>query len=398
MNKLWPKVRLGEVLRLDLDRVPVEGVKSYPMVGVLSFGRGLFDREPIENGRTSYRVFYRLKAQHVVMSQLFGWEGALALSSEKFAGKFLSPQFPTFLCDDSKLDREFLGWLMRRPVLWEDLGSRASGMGDRRRTLTPDALFKCEIPLPPLAEQRRVVARIEELAANIREAHTLCQKAAEQIKALVACRVAYLFEHGPAKGWISGKLGDYVVDACYGTSEKTTHDAAGVPILRMGNIQNGQLETNDLKYLHLSERDRAKLLLKRGDILVNRTNSADLVGKCAVFDLDGDFSFASYLIRLRLDQKRAEPRLISSFINSPAGRAYMLSEKRQMTGQANVNATKLKALPIALPPLSEQRRIVAELDALQAEVDALKRLQGETAAELVALLLAILDRAFKGEL
>jgi type I restriction enzyme S subunit len=106
-------------------------------------------------------VFYWLKAEHVVMSQLFGWEGALALSEKKCAGKFLSPQFPTFLCDTEKLDRGFLGWLMNRPTFWEDLGSRASGMGDRRRTLTPGALFKCEIPLPSLAEQRRVVARIE---------------------------------------------------------------------------------------------------------------------------------------------------------------------------------------------------------------------------------------------
>jgi type I restriction enzyme S subunit len=71
MTKPWPTVRLGEVLRLDLDRFPVGAATTYPMVGVLSFGRGLFDREPIENGKTSYRVFYRLKAEHVVMSQLF---------------------------------------------------------------------------------------------------------------------------------------------------------------------------------------------------------------------------------------------------------------------------------------------------------------------------------------
>jgi len=76
----------------------------------------------------------------------------------------------------------------------------------------------------------------------------------------------------------------------------------------------------------------------------------------------------------------------------------MLSAKRQMTGQANVNATKLKALPIALPPRSEQRRIVAELDALQADVDTLRHSQAETTATLDALLPAILDRAFKGEL
>jgi type I restriction enzyme S subunit len=155
MRHKWPMVKLGEVLRLDLDRESVDPRNTYPMVGVLSFGRGLFDREAVVNGKTSYRYFYRLKADHVIMSQLFGWEGALALSDENFAGKFLSPQFPTFLCDDSRLDRSFLGWFMRRSAFWEDLGSRASGMGDRRRTLTPDALFRCAIPLPPLSEQRR---------------------------------------------------------------------------------------------------------------------------------------------------------------------------------------------------------------------------------------------------
>jgi type I restriction enzyme S subunit len=132
--------------------------------------------------------------------------------------------------------------------------------------------------------------------------------------------------------------------------------------------------------------------------LVNRTNSAELVGKCAVFEADGEFSFASYLIRLRLAPERAEPRLVASYINSPVGRAYMLSEKKQMTGQANVNSTTLKARPIELPSLSEQRRIVAELDDLQAKVDKLKRLQAGTAAELDALLPSIFDRAFKGEL
>ena len=106
MRTHWPTVRLGEVLHLDIDRVPVN--VTYPMVGVPSFGRGLIERAPVENGSTSYRVFYGLKAEHVVMSQLFGWEDALALSSENLAGKVLSPQLPTFLCDSDKLDRTCL--------------------------------------------------------------------------------------------------------------------------------------------------------------------------------------------------------------------------------------------------------------------------------------------------
>ena len=193
-------------------------------------------------------------------------------------------------------------------------------------------------------------------------------------------------------------LGDFVLDTCYGTSEKANSDGTGTPILRMGNIQDGRLDTRSLAYLQLDEAQRRKLVLDRGDIVVNRTNSAELVGKCAVFDLDQEYGFASYLIRVRLDRSRADPWLVATYINSPIGREYMFRERKQMTGQANVNAQKLKALPIALPSLPEQCRIVAYLDDLQAKVDALKALQANSAAELDALLPSILDKAFKGEL
>jgi type I restriction enzyme S subunit len=234
-----PKVRLGEVLRLNLDRVVVDASISYPMVGVLSFGRGLFEREPIENGKTSYKHFYRLKAEHVVMSQLFGWEGALALSSERFEGKFLSPQFPTFVCDAGRLDRSFLGWLMRRPAFWEDLGSRASGMGDRRRTLTPEALFACEIPLPPLAEQWRVVARIEELAAQINGARALRQQAADEAEALTRANLNSLFGnfyrgtsgHLTVSRW--SRLEDVVTDVADGPHVTPTYVPDGIPFISL---------------------------------------------------------------------------------------------------------------------------------------------------------------------
>jgi type I restriction enzyme S subunit len=240
--------------------------------------------------------------------------------------------------------------------------------------------------------------RIQELAAQIYEVSRLREQAAEEVEVLVASQIKALFEGGQKSGWKLAALGEFVADDCYGSSEKAHDDSSATPVLRMGNIQNGRLNTHNLKYLHISEKERPKFVLKPGDILVNRTNSAELVGKCAVFDLEREFAFASYLIRLRLDTNRADPYLVASYINSPAGRAYMFSERKQMTGQANVNATKLKALPIALPALPEQRRIVAELDALKAEVEALKRLQTESATELDALLPAILDKAFKGEL
>jgi type I restriction enzyme S subunit len=93
----WQIVELSQVMKLDPTKVPLDAGTDYPMVGVYSFGRGLFLKEPVSGNNTSYKVFYRLKAEHVVMSQLFGWEGALALSSEKFADLYVSPQIPTFI-------------------------------------------------------------------------------------------------------------------------------------------------------------------------------------------------------------------------------------------------------------------------------------------------------------
>jgi type I restriction enzyme S subunit len=254
------------------------------------------------------------------------------------------------------------------------------------------------IHLPPIDQQRRIVARIEDFAAKVEEARGLRQFCTEVTTTILGKRIAEIFVSRQHPSWRPGSLGDYVLDDCYGTSEKTNDDVSGTPILRMGNIQDGRLITRSLKYLDIPQKDRGKLILAPGDILVNRTNSAELVGKCAVFDLEGDYGFASYIIRIRLDQTRALPRLVAAYINSPIGRKYMFDEKKQMTGQANVNATTLKNLPLPLPDIDVQAHLLTELEGLQAKVDAVKALQTETAAELDAMLPAILDKAFKGEL
>jgi type I restriction enzyme S subunit len=161
------------------------------MVGVLSFGRGLFDREPIDNGNTSYKYFLRLKRDHFVMSQLFGWEGALAVSGKQFSGKFVSPQFPTFLCDKKKLELGFLGWCARRKIFWDELGTRTNGMGDRRRTLNPAALFESEVPLPPIEEQRRIVERFDAIRQHLQQADALRESITQEWAALCRSMIAH---------------------------------------------------------------------------------------------------------------------------------------------------------------------------------------------------------------
>jgi len=255
------------------------------------------------------------------------------------------------------------------------------------------------LPLPPLDEQRRIVARVEELFARIEEARRLRAAADQDAERLMPAALEEVFEEAESKGWPVKTVGDVIEGKPqYGTSQKASEEPVGAPILRMGNIVDGQVSFDDLKYIDLSPDEEAKYILHEGDVLFNRTNSAELVGKSAVYPGGRRAVFASYLIRIVADQRKAMPHFIVAYINSPLGRQYIQSQLTRAIGQVNVNAKKLQAMPIPVPPLLEQRRIVEYLDGVQAQVAELKQLQAGSAAELERLEQAILARAFRGEL
>jgi type I restriction enzyme S subunit len=130
----------------------------------------------------------------------------------------------------------------------------------------------------------------------------------------------------------------------------------------MGNLQDEGLSTEKVKHVDLSAMEIARYELQRGDILFNRTNSKELVGKCGLFDLDGRWVFASYLIRLRVDERRVSPSYISRFLMSAVGRRQIDRLSRQAIGMANINLTEIKGLLVPLPPLDIQKRISSALD------------------------------------
>jgi type I restriction enzyme, S subunit len=393
----WPKVRLGEVLSLDLDRVSVDPATSYLMVGVLSFGRGLFDKEPVENGNTSYRYFYRLKADHVVMSQLFGWEGALALSSEKFAGKFVSPQFPTFKCDSDRLNRYFLGWAMRRPAFWDDLGTRASGMGDRRRTLNPEALFACEISLPPLQEQRRIVARIEELSSLIDEARTLRQDATDEAEALVATRMHQVFNFNGARTTV----GDFAkVQGGYAFASANYDETGTHQIVRIGNVRDGYLDLSRAP-VRWNPANDARVLnykLKPGDLVISMTGTREKRDYGFIAKVKNSQLLLNQRVGRFVIQQEIDKDYLFHFLRSPYFRDRLFPSATGTANQANIGNRDIERIKFEPPPISDQRRAADELDSIEAEVSRLKSQQVLTTAEADALLPAILDHAFRGKL
>lgn len=200
------------------------------------------------------------------------------------------------------------------------------------------------------------------------------------------------------EGWACAtvvQLAEYVE---YGTSAKSSADDSGIPVLRMGNIIDGQLVLQDLKYLPQEHAEFPTLLLHAGDMLFNRTNSPELVGKSAVFrGTPSPCSFASYLIRARFPVE-IEPEYVSAFLNSPYGRDWTAKVRSQQVGQANINGSKLKACIIPLPPFTEQRRIVEEMERLLSVAGEALKDTRHNETRIARLRQSILKSAFEGKL
>jgi type I restriction enzyme S subunit len=164
-------------------------------------------------------------------------------------------------------------------------------------------------------------------------------------------------------GWTWATIGDLAADLRYGTSAKTSAEVGDMPVLRMGNLSSsGELLLDNLKYLPTHHPDIAQVTLISGDVLFNRTNSIELVGKSAVYRGQiAPCAFASYLIRVRL-ASACIPEYLVACLNSPLGKEWVRTVASQQVGQANINGSKLKEFGIPLPPLAEQRRIVSEID------------------------------------
>jgi len=175
------------------------------------------------------------------------------------------------------------------------------------------------------------------------------------------------------EGWVWASIDQLTVEQKYGSSSKTNEDPTGIPVLRMGNIQDGDLDFSNLKYLPVDHDEFPGLHLQDGDLLFNRTNSPELVGKTAVYRSQiSPCSFASYLISVRFSGGYI-PELASAFINSAYGKRWIKSVVVQQVGQANVNGSKLSALAVTVPPFKEQQEIISALHVQASEiVDQLK--------------------------
>ncbi|SDW16493.1 restriction endonuclease subunit S [Nitrosomonas oligotropha] len=254
-------------------------------------------------------------------------------------------------------------------------------------------LKNIEIPLPPLPEQQCIVAILDKAFATIAKAKANAEQSLKNARELFD---SYLQSVLTDKKWVRKQLGDVCYKVEYGASSKSKNDGK-LPVLRMGNIQNGRFVWDSLVYSDNKE-DNQQYLLKYNDVLFNRTNSPELVGKTAIYKGETPAIFAGYLIRIHRKEDLLDADYLNYYLNSAMAMEYGKTVVISSVNQANINGTKLKTYPIPLPSLTQQQAIVQKLDALDAKTKKLEAIYQQKINDLEELKKSILQKAFSGEL
>ncbi len=261
------------------------------------------------------------------------------------------------------------------------------------RNLEYRAYLKQRIPLPTPTEQRRIV-EILDRADELRNLRAAASATAARVPTALYTRMFGDPATNPM-GWETSRLGTLAINLRYGTSKRCHEDMVGTPVLRIPNIIRGEIDPSDLKYCELSGKERERFSLIHGDLLFVRTNgNPDYVGRCAVFGEPREYSFASYLIRVRVDTNEVQPGFLSALLNTPMGRRSMAPYIRTTAGQSNINTDGLRQIPVPLPPRELQQRfcdVLSDFKSIRSE----KEGASDRLSELFSVLL---HRAFAGEL
>lgn len=310
---------------------------------------------------------------------------------------FGSTEFHVIRAKDGYLP-EWIYFYLRRSETRQYAERFMTGTAGQKR-VPPRFMQELQIPVPDLppteslAEQRRIAAILS--AADGERRRRLYIQSAHSDRFAQDLFVEMFGD--PATNpmeWDVDTIRSVVATSQYGTSEKSNDLGLGYPVLGMANVTYaGNLDLSHVAFVNLSRRAFTSLRLEPGDIIFNRTNSTELVGKTAVWTLNFDAVLASYLVRLRLKaHMRAE--YFSALMNTPYYKELFRRRCKKAVGQSNISPTLLQEFPLMIPPKSLQDKYAERV----AEYGVARMQQSELGRQTDHLFQSLLDRAFRGEL
>lgn len=395
MSKSWPLVALKEVLKKSNESALIDPNAQYQEVTIRLWGKGVVQRREASGVEIAAPQRAVVRQGQFILSRIDARNGAFGLVPESLDGAVVSNDFPSFDLNQERLEPKFLEWLSKTSAFVELCKAASEGTTNRVR-LKEEKFLVMSIPLPKLAEQRRIVARIDELATKIAEARGLRLQALEEAEALSRSTVESVYQD------LADRFGQSTLaDACNsitdGDHNTPLFSDAGIRFIFVGNVSSGKLHFNNSKKVAETYFKSLKphRVPEKGDILYSAVGAT--LGIATIVDTDEPFCFQRHIAILKPDRERVESRYVWHMLNSQTVFEKTWSTTTG-TAQPTVPLRAIRELPLPLPSITEQRHIVSYLDNFHVKVSELKRLQTETAAELDAMLPSLLYKAFKGEL
>lgn len=349
------KYRLGDICEIVSGSTPKTGVSEY------------WDGDkkwitPAEITDESYIItdsVRKLTELGVAKTGLSSFpKGTVILSSRAPIGKvaiagcemYCNQGFKNLICSQ-KIYNRYLYWFLKGNT--EYLNSL--GRGATFKEISKQIVASIEINVPDMEQQMRAAENLERVSSIIRLRKQELQKLDDLIKA----RFVEMFGVYPLNpmGWKKGTIRDVVADVRYGSSRPAV-DGGKYPYLRMNNITyGGELDLSDVKRIDVPENELEKCTVRRGDVLFNRTNSKELVGKTCVYDRDEMMVLAGFVVRVRVNDL-VLPEFLSAFLNTDFSKRTLLGMCKAAIGQANINAQEMQSIGIYIPPIELQKEFV----------------------------------------
>ena len=419
----WPRSvmqPIGSILKVRKEKVDRNKHEFSDLLPITIHFDGSVDKRKIDANREYTMNLFFAKPRDIVVAKIDLKNGAVCIVPD-WNNVVVTGHFAVYEPDLSRVIPEYLLLIIQASFYKAHLWRNKVG-AEGRKEVKLEFFEADKIPLPPLQVQQAILDRWNQAQKEIDAAYVRVRIVEKEIisqffkslglplpKPAIGTRAFAVPWQDFARWSVSYNqiassmidlekglypvvsMGSIIEMLQYGTSEKANVKEEGTLVIRMNNIVDGELNLTKMKHVILPEKTIRTLKLEKGDILINRTNSKELVGKCGVFHSQGEYVFASYLIRVRVDSSKVLPEYLAYAINSPLGRQQVNALSRQIIGQANINSQELRSLQIPLPALKIQKEILARLAGSRAEIaqvtEAAQRTTSSIKSEIEGLIL-----------
>lgn len=384
----WSTVPLGRVLRQRKEFIKIVDTQSYKRCRVQLHAQGIVLRDVVYGAEIKTKTQQVCRKGEFLVAEIDAKVGGFGIVPDDLEGAIVSSHYFLFEIDERVLGRHFLDLFIRTPAFRDQVTAQGS---TNYAAIRPADVLNYTMPLPPLPEQWRIVARVKELAAKVEEAQELQRRAKVEAENLLTSKCAAVFEKALCNG--SRRLDEVATLDRGKFSHRPRNDPRFFggchPWIQIGEIEGGGrfirrwTETLNDEGLKISKK------FPKGTLLISIAATIGAVGI-----LDFDCCVPDSIVAATPHDGTDAEFLYYYFLYARAN----LERIAPQSAQKNINLKILSPLPVPALSLVEQRRLVSQLIEFQGKVEELGRLQTEAAAELDALLPSILDKAFKGEL